>query len=178
MRAAFRSAIPARACRGRDSAGRAGRRSRPPDPDLLARVRDAPIRLPDSALARPFIQIPGECLSFRAQPGKHDEPGPRPRPRRRCRRRTPPRRAPAACTTSRRTWSAKYRPRLPQSAWTLREARAAGSGSADLIALVPWLLGFRPGGRGLLLAEVLGERVGWYPLNDSEACRLDDYWLH
>lgn len=46
----------------RDAAVRAGRRRRPVSPLLLARVRDALLRLPDSALNRYYFEIPGESL--------------------------------------------------------------------------------------------------------------------
>jgi len=48
----------------RDSAVRAGRRSRRPDPALLARVRDALLTLPDSARGPHYYAIPGDCLAF------------------------------------------------------------------------------------------------------------------
>jgi len=46
----------------RDAAARAGRKNRP-DPLLLRRVRDALVRLPDSALNRHYFEIPGDCLA-------------------------------------------------------------------------------------------------------------------
>jgi hypothetical protein len=48
----------------RDAAARAGRRRRPVNPLLLARVRDALLRLPDSALNKHYIEIPGDPLAF------------------------------------------------------------------------------------------------------------------
>ena len=33
------------------------------DPLVLARVRDALLRLPDSALGRHYFEIPGDCLA-------------------------------------------------------------------------------------------------------------------
>jgi hypothetical protein len=51
----------------RDAAVRAGRRSRPLDPLLLQRVRDALARLPDSAVGRHYIAVPGDCLAFPRQ---------------------------------------------------------------------------------------------------------------
>jgi hypothetical protein len=47
----------------RDAAIRAGRRSRPADPLLLERVRDALARLPDSARGPYYFEIPGDCLA-------------------------------------------------------------------------------------------------------------------
>jgi hypothetical protein len=51
------------------AATRAGRRGgRSADLALLRRVRDALVRLPDSAITRHYIRVPGECLaSPRAQ---------------------------------------------------------------------------------------------------------------
>jgi hypothetical protein len=42
-------------------AARRGRRSA--DPALLQRVRDALVRLPDSALTRHYLKVPGDCLA-------------------------------------------------------------------------------------------------------------------
>jgi hypothetical protein len=48
----------------RDAAARAGRRAgRRLDPALLRRVRDALVRLPDSAVSRHYLAVPGECLA-------------------------------------------------------------------------------------------------------------------
>jgi hypothetical protein len=47
----------------RDAATRAGRCRKPVDPPLLRRVRDALVRLPDSALSRHYFAIPGDCLA-------------------------------------------------------------------------------------------------------------------
>jgi hypothetical protein len=47
----------------REGAARAARRHKPADPQLLARVRDALVRLPDSALHRGYFEIPGDCLA-------------------------------------------------------------------------------------------------------------------
>jgi hypothetical protein len=48
----------------REAAVRAGRRSgRRVDPVLLRRVRDALVALPDSALSRHYLAIPGESLA-------------------------------------------------------------------------------------------------------------------
>ena len=47
----------------RDATVRAGR-SRPLDLVLLARLRDALARLPDGALGRHYIEVPGDCLAF------------------------------------------------------------------------------------------------------------------
>jgi hypothetical protein len=47
----------------RDAAVRAGRRRGPLDPELLARVRDALSRLPDSARGQHYYKIPGDCLA-------------------------------------------------------------------------------------------------------------------
>jgi hypothetical protein len=47
----------------RDAAVRAGRHRRSVDPQLLRRVRDALVRLPDSALGRHYFEIPGDCLA-------------------------------------------------------------------------------------------------------------------
>jgi hypothetical protein len=48
----------------REAAARAGRRAgRRLDPALLRRVRDALVRLPDSAVGRHYIAILGECLA-------------------------------------------------------------------------------------------------------------------
>jgi hypothetical protein len=48
----------------REAAVRAGRRGRRPvDPVLLRRVRDALVRLPESALTRYYFRVPGECLA-------------------------------------------------------------------------------------------------------------------
>ncbi len=41
--------------------GRRGRR--PADLALLQRVRDALVRLPDSAVTRHYIKVPGDCLA-------------------------------------------------------------------------------------------------------------------
>ena len=47
------------------AATRAGRRGRRPvDLALLARVRDALMRLPDSAITRHYLKVPGDCLAF------------------------------------------------------------------------------------------------------------------
>jgi hypothetical protein len=45
----------------RDAAARAGRSRRPADPVLLARVRDALARPPDSASGRHYVESPGDC---------------------------------------------------------------------------------------------------------------------
>ena len=45
-----------------DAAARAGRKTRP-DPLLLQRVRDALVRLPDSARGPYYFEIPGDCLA-------------------------------------------------------------------------------------------------------------------
>jgi hypothetical protein len=50
----------------RDAAVRAGRRGRAIDPLVLRRVRDALARLPDIAMSRSCLQVPGDCL---ASPG-------------------------------------------------------------------------------------------------------------
>lgn len=65
----------------REAAARAGSRHRLADPVLLARVRDALVRLPDSALHRGYFEIPGDCLAsprprsttpdLRHSPGEH-----------------------------------------------------------------------------------------------------------
>ncbi len=47
----------------RDGAVRAGRRRRLVDPVLLARVREALLRLPDSARGNYYYEIPGDCLA-------------------------------------------------------------------------------------------------------------------
>jgi hypothetical protein len=47
----------------RDAAGRASRRRRPPDLLVLQRVRDALARLPDNAMGRHYIAVPGDCLA-------------------------------------------------------------------------------------------------------------------
>jgi len=48
----------------REAAVRAGRRSPKADLALLARVHDALLRLPDSALGQHYYQVPGDCLAF------------------------------------------------------------------------------------------------------------------
>ena len=53
----------------RESAVRAGRRSQKADLALLARVHDALLRLPDSALGRHYYRVPGDCLAFPSGPG-------------------------------------------------------------------------------------------------------------
>ncbi len=46
------------------AAARAARRGRrQADPDMLRRVRDALVRLPDRALTPHYFEIPGECLA-------------------------------------------------------------------------------------------------------------------
>jgi hypothetical protein len=65
----------------RKAAMRAGRRHRLADPVLLTRVRDALVRLPDSALHRGYFEIPGDSLAsprprfttpdLRHSPGEH-----------------------------------------------------------------------------------------------------------
>jgi hypothetical protein len=52
----------------RDAAVRAGRRRRPLDPRVLQRVRDALVRLPDSALSRHYFEVPGDTLGSPARP--------------------------------------------------------------------------------------------------------------
>jgi hypothetical protein len=52
----------------RRSAVLAGRRSTRIDPALLARVHDALLRLPDSALSKHYYEIPGECLALPRTP--------------------------------------------------------------------------------------------------------------
>jgi hypothetical protein len=48
----------------RAATAQAGRRTgRRMDPALLRRVRDALVRLPDSAVNRHYLAIPGECLA-------------------------------------------------------------------------------------------------------------------
>jgi hypothetical protein len=47
----------------RAAAERARRRRGRVDPLVLARVRDALLRLPDSALGRHYFEIPGDCLA-------------------------------------------------------------------------------------------------------------------
>ena len=53
----------------RAAAARAGRRNRPVDLLLLRRVRDALARLPDSALNRRYLEIPGDSLASPRVPG-------------------------------------------------------------------------------------------------------------
>jgi hypothetical protein len=53
----------------RESAIQAGRRSPKADLALLARVHDALLRLPDSALGQHYYQVPGDCLAFPSGPG-------------------------------------------------------------------------------------------------------------
>jgi hypothetical protein len=48
----------------RDAAVWAGRRRRPADLALLARLRDALARLPDQAPTRSYLEIPGDSLAF------------------------------------------------------------------------------------------------------------------
>jgi hypothetical protein len=54
-----------------NAASRAGRRSRPLDPEVLERVRDALLRLPDDARGPHYYAIPGERL---AQPRGEGQP--------------------------------------------------------------------------------------------------------
>jgi hypothetical protein len=56
----------------RESAVRAGRRSPQSDLALLARVHDALLRLPDSALGQHYYQVPGDRLAFPS--GSQDAP--------------------------------------------------------------------------------------------------------
>ena len=56
----------------REAAVQAGRRSARADLALLARVHDALVRLPDSALGHHYYQVPGDCLAFPS--GLQDQP--------------------------------------------------------------------------------------------------------
>jgi hypothetical protein len=54
----------------RDAAVQAGRQRRPVDLEVLARVREALLRLPGSARGQYYYTIPGQCL---ASPRPHQE---------------------------------------------------------------------------------------------------------